>query len=384
MKVKGFKSIAYIVLLLALSVVVSLVAGGCSKSSSNEIKIGVAGAMTGDNAIWGTSELKAAQLAVDEVNAKGGVLNKKIVLVPEDDQCDAKQAASVAQMFVSNKDIVGVIGHLFSGAALAAAPIYQQNSMPYIAVTASNPKIPQVGDYIFQINVNDNVASAQTADYTVSKLGAKNIAIIYDNSDYGKAFKDGFAAEAQKLGAQITDVETYVGGQDQDFSVQLTKIATKHPDTVLLAGYAKEAGLIVQQAKQLGVKVQFVGEDGDNDPLFLKLGGTAAEGTIVTTYFDRSVQDPVAKAFVEKYEKTYNTEAFSDTPYAYDAMNTMVDAIRRAGSTDKKAIRDAIASTNGLQGVSGSISFDHGARPVAWNIVLQVVNGKFQYKDLIH
>lgn len=328
------KGIVGIILLLALSVAVFLIVSGCSKPS-NEIKIGVAGPMTGDSSIWGQSVLKAAQLAVDEANANGGVLGKKIVLVPGDDQATSTQAASVAQIFVADKDIVGVIGHEFSSCALAAGPIYQAAGMPYIAVTASNPKIPLIGSYVFQINVNDTVASAQTADYTVNKLGAKKIAVIYDNTDYGKAFKDGFMDEAQKDGAQITDVETYVGGQDKDFSVQLTKMAATDPDTILLAGYANEGGLIAQQARQLGIKAQFVGEDADNDPLFLKLGGAAVNGAIVTTYFDRNIQDPAAKAFVEKYEQAYKTDAFSDTPYAYDAMNTMIDAIKRAGSTDK-------------------------------------------------
>ena len=138
--------------------------------------------------------------------------------------------------------------------------------------------------------------------------------------------------EAQKDGAQITNVETYVGGQDKDFSVQLTKMAATDPDTILLAGYANEGGLIAQQARQLGIKAQFVGEDADNDPLFLKLGGAAVNGAIVTTYFDRNIQDPAAKVFVEKYEQAYKTDAFSDTPYAYDAMNTMIDAIKRAVS----------------------------------------------------
>ena len=358
--------------------------GSTATSTSKDIKIGVAGSMTGDSAIWGQSLVKAAQLAADEVNSQGGVLGKKIVLVQGDDKADPKEAASVAQMFVANKDIVGVIGHLFSSTALAAAPIYQQAGMPYIAVTASNPKIPKIGDYIFRINVNDIVASTQTADYTVQKLGAKKIAIIFDNTDYGIAFKDGFSAEAKKLGAQITDVEAYVGGQDRDFSVMLTKMAATNPDTILMSSYANEGALIMQQAKQLGVKAQFVGPDALNDPNFLNLAKGAADGAVITTYFDRNITDPTAKAFVEKYEKTYKESAFSDTPYAYDAMKVMIDAIKRAGSTDKKAIRDAIASTKDLPGVTGAIYFDKdGDRPVAWNIVLKVVNGKFEIKDII-
>jgi branched-chain amino acid transport system substrate-binding protein len=370
-----------IVLLLVLSVLV-LVATGCSQSSKT-IKIGVAGSMTGDSAIWGQTALKAAQLAVDQVNAQGGVLGRQIVLVPGDDQADPQTAANVAQQFASDPSILGVIGHEFSSTALPAAPIYQKAGLPYIIVTASNPRLADIGNYVFRINADDIVASAQTASYTVNSLHAKNIGIIYDNDDYGRAFKDGFAAKAQSLGAKIVDVETYVGGQDRDFSVQLTKLAAAKPDTVLLSGYDTEAAMIVVQAKQLGFNPQFVSEDGVATPNFIKLAGSAANGVICTTYFNRAIPDPNVQAFVKMYESRYNEPTFSDAPYAYDAMNAMIDAIKRAGKPDRSAIRDALVTTD-IPGVTGQITFAaNGSRQVAWNVVVEVVNGQWVIKDMI-
>jgi branched-chain amino acid transport system substrate-binding protein len=374
-------------LLLALVLVLMLIfTAGCGSSDdSKEIKIGYAGPMTGDNALWGQSALKAAQIAVDEANANGGINGKKLVIVAGDDKGDPKEAASVAQKFVSDPNIVAVLGHVFSTCELTAGPIYQSAGMPNMVTCASNPKIPKIGDYVFRINVGDVVAAQQNADYVVNKLGLKKIAIIYDNMDYGIAYKDGFSAQAQKNGAVITDVETYVGsGQDRDFTVQLTKIAATNPDSIFLVSYATEAALIMQQARQLGIKAKFLGPDSLNTAHFLELAKGSAEGTVVATYFDRGVPDPKAKEFVEKYEKRYNEPTFTTAPYAYDAMNVVIDALKRAGKADRKALRDAIEQTKDLPGVTGTINFDKdGDRPVAWNVILEVVNGKFVVKDLI-
>lgn len=361
-----------------------LMAAGCGDTEKTDIKIGLGAPMTGDSALWGQSALKAAQLAVDEVNEQGGIDGRKVVIVPGDDKGDPKEAASVAQKFISDPDIVAVVGHAFSTATLAAAPLYQSAGLPEMVFTASNPKIPKIGDYIFRINVSDEVAGRQTATYVVQELGLKKIAVIYDNMDYGVAFKDCFVEQAEKEGAEIPIVETYVGTQDRDFSVQLTKIGATNPDAILMVAYAAEAGLISQQAKQLGITAQLLGPDSMNSEHFLNIAKDAAEGTIITTYFDRGVPDPKAQEFVKKYEETYNEPTFTDCPYAYDAMLTVLDAIKRAGSTDKAAIKDALAQTKDLVGVTGNIYFDEdGDRPVAWNIVLEVKDGKFVIKDLI-
>lgn len=371
-----------LLLLAALMVLFSFSVAGCSSGAQKNIVIGVVGPMTGDNAVWGQYEWKTAQLAADEINAAGGVLGKQIVLVQGDDKGDPKEAATVAQSFVAKK-VNAVIGPIFSSATLAAGPIFNQAHIPEIVVLASNPKVAQIGDYTFRINVNDAIAGAQTGQYIVQKMNAKKIGVIFDNNDYAIGVKDALISKATELGAQITDVETYVGGQDRDFSVQLTKIAATKPDVIFCSSYSPEGAMIAQQARGLGINTQLVFPDASATPDFLKLAGDAANGAILTTYFNRDIPDPKAKALVDKYEAKYNEPTFVTVPYTYDAIYVMADSIKRAGSLDPAKIRDAIGSTKDFPGVTGPITVVNRDRPEGWNVVLQVENGQFKVIDMI-
>ena len=386
------KRAAGILLVVLIVLVLSVGCGTTSNSASakaeestKDIQIGLAGPMTGDSAIWGQSALKAAQLAVDDFNAQGGVNGRKVVIVSEDDKGDPKEAATVAQKFINNKDIVAVFGHLFSGTALTAGPLYQKVGIPYMVVVASNPKIANIGNYVFRVSINDSIFAKKIAEYVVLKMGLKNIGIIYDNHDLGVSVKNVFSETAKNNGAVIAGIETYISGQDRDFSIQLTNLGKTNPDGIMLASYSTEGALIVQQAKQLGIKTQFVGYDGLDDPNFLNLAKDAAEGTVIGTLFNRDIQDPVAKAFVEKYEKKYNEQIFSCVPYAYDGMLTILDALKRSKSIDRKDLRDALDQTNSanLTGVTGKITFDENRdRSAAWIVMLQVKEGKFTVKEI--
>ena len=349
---------------------------GDSTTSVEDIKIGVAGPMTGDYTIWGQSTLQGAQIAVDEFNEKGGLDGRKVVIVPADDKGDPKESATVAQKLVNDQDVVAIVGHNFSAAVLTAAPIYQREGLPHVVVTASNPKIPDIGDCIFTISLNDNQISYKMADFAVLEMGWKKIAILRENSDYGVATENAFTEQTIKDGGEIVAVETYLAGQDRDFSVQLTKIRETNPDTILLAGFGTEAGLIVQQARQLGIETQFYGVDGVNSDVFFELGKEAAEGTIIATLFDRGVEE--AKPFVEKYEEIYNEPIFSPAPYAYDAMNVVLNALTRAKSVSREDLRDAIADTNNanLVGVTGNIVFtENGLRDAGWLVMIVYEDG---------
>jgi len=373
------------VFLVAVLVMVS--GAGCKETPAEEplkdIKIGLAGPMTGDYAIWGQSTLKGAQIAVDEFNEKGGLNGRKVVLVPADDKGDPKEGATVAQKLVNDPDVIAIAGHNFSAAALTAAPIYQREGLPMVGITASNPKIPEVGDYIFTIGLNDNQISQKMADYAVLEREWKKIAILRENSDYGLATESAFTDQAVKDGAEITTVETYLQGTDRDFSVQLTKIRETNPDCILLIGFGTEHGLIVKQAQQLEIDTQLYGVDGTNSDVFFELAGDAAEGIIIATLFDRGVEE--AKPFVEKYEATYKESIFSTCPYAYDALNVILNALTRAESVTRKDVRDAIAATNdqNLAGITGKIVFaENGGRHTAWLVNIIYENGEIKVRDV--
>lgn len=350
---------------------------GCSSpeadgGSSDTIKIGVASPYTGDYAQFGDYTRDGVELAVEEINKAGGVLGKPIEIVYGDDKGDSKEAVSVAQKFASDKNIVGIVGHFFSGATLAAGPIYQQNEIPTIAVASTNPDVANIGDYVFRINVGDNYQGSQLAELLKAK-GYNKVSVIYDNSDYGKGVSDVFSNSFKELGGEVLFNETYLGGQDKDFSLILTKIKNSDTEAIVLVSYYTEASLIIQQARNLGIEAPFYASDSLYTDDFLTLAGSAANGTHVVCYFHESDPSEAAQEFVKKFEGKYNKKVDSWSPYAYDAMHVMADAINRAGTTDGPAVRDAIASTADFQGATGITNFKGAREPVGKDLIILVV-----------
>jgi branched-chain amino acid transport system substrate-binding protein len=346
------------------------------------IKLAMAAPLTGDYANFGLSDIEGMQLAVDEINAKGGVLGKKIELIRGDDKGDSKEAVSVAQKFVNDKDLVAVLGHFFSGCSLAAGPIYQKAGIPMLAVASTNPKVPLTGDYVFRINVGDNYQGSQLAEWLYTKKGKKSIAVVYDNNDYGKGVYDAFRGKLEQLGGKIVDTETYVGGQDKDFSVIITKAKQAKPEALVIAGYYSDAALLVTQAKRLGLDVMTVGSDSIYSDDFTKIGGKAVEGVYTVGYFHASDPRPKAQEFVRKYKEKYNKVPDAWAPYAYDAVYVIADAITRAGSVDRGKVRNALAQTKGFEGASGVTTFNENREPAGKDlIVLKVKDGSFVVAD---
>lgn len=346
--------------------------------SSETIKLAMVAPMTGDYAQFGQSAREGIEMAIGEINAKGGVLGRQIELVIGDDKGDSKEAVSVAQQLLARGDITGILGHFFSGATLAAGPIYQREAMPTVAMASTNPKVAQIGNYVFRVNVGDNYQGTQLGDWLVTRHGLKRVAVIYDNSDYGSGVSLVLSDRVKALGGEIVATETYVGGQDRDFSTQLTKIKAANPETLVMASYYSEAALIVQQAKRLGLNVLTVGTDSIYSDDFTKLGGQDVEGVYTVSYFHNSDPRPEAQAFVKAYQAKYGELPDSWAPYAYDAAYIMTEAIDKASSTDGAGIRDALAQTNHT-GATGVTTFQDGQEPAGKDLlILQVKDGSFQ------
>lgn len=366
-----------VISIMIMAVILSAIITGCSSTenggkNADTIKIGVASPYTGDYAQFGDYTKDGVELAVEEINKAGGVLGKPIEIVYGDDKGDSKEAVSVAQKFSSDKNIVGIVGHFFSGATLAAGPIYQQNKIPAIAVASTNPEVANIGDYVFRINVGDNYQGSQLAELLKAQ-GYNKVSVIYDNSDYGKGVSDVFSNKFKEIGGEVLLNETYLGGQDKDFSLILTKIKNSDSEVIVLVSYYTEASLIIQQARNIGIDVPFYASDSLYTDDFIKLAGDAAEGTHVVCYFHESDPSEAAQEFVKKFEAKYNKKVDSWSPYAYDAMHVMADAINRAGSTDGTAIRDAIAATADFQGATGVTNFQGAREPVGKDLVILVV-----------
>jgi branched-chain amino acid transport system substrate-binding protein len=353
-----------LVLALALAGGVLAACGGDEGSSDGgdeaaaPFKVGVAGPMTGQYATYGASHKAGSELAMEELNAAGGVNGGEVSIAIGDDLGDPKEAVLVAQKFIDDAEIVVVNGHQFSGATIAAGSKYQPAGLTMITPSATQPDITDLGDFIWRICMTDAVQGKGLADYSVGTLGLKNIAIMYDNSDYGRGLADAYDEGVKAAGGTVVAKEQYATG-DTDFKAQLTKIKGANPELIFLSGYYPEGSKIAQQAKELGMDVQMLGSDGYASDELPKLGGAAVEGMLVSTFFDYTKDDPAVQKFVEAYQAKYegaNPDWF--VANAYDVMMLAAAAAEKAGTNERTAINDALAEIGTYEGISGPISFD--------------------------
>jgi branched-chain amino acid transport system substrate-binding protein len=366
---------------IILSSILALTVGftGCSSKtaqSSKEIKIAVVGPMTGDSAQYGEAFKRATELMAKKVNDAGGVNGSKIKLQVVDDKNDAKEATNVAQMLVSDKDVVGVIGHFSSTASLAGAPIYQRSGLVELSPTSSHPDFTKQGTYMFR-NVNTQAIEAPIlADFAVNDLKKKNIAVIYINNDWGITTKDNFINKAKELGANITAVEAFIGGQTKDFTPTITKIKGTNPDLLFVAAMYSEAGMIAQQIKQLNYDIQLLGASSLNNEQLIKLAGPAVEGLYLTNNFFAADPAEHVQSFVKEYKEAYGVEPDQFAAVAYDSLGMMVEALKVSGP-DRTKLRDALAGIKDYNGVTGKTTFNEN-RDVEKNmIIMQIKDGKF-------
>jgi branched-chain amino acid transport system substrate-binding protein len=362
-------------IVLLLAIFVGLGTGVCAYGQ--DIVIGEYGSMTGGTATFGISTDEGLQLAVDQINAKGGVLGKQIKVVVEDDQSRPEEAVTVVQKLINEDKVVAVIGEVASTRSLAAAPVCQRARIPMLSPSSTNPKVTQVGSYIFRACFIDPFQGGAMANFAMNKLNMKKLAILYDvKNDYSVGLRQFFIDTITKNGGQIVADESY-GEGDIDFKAQLTKIRAANPDGIYVPGYYTEVGLICRQARELGITVPLMGGDGwDSDKTF-EIGRDAVNGCYFTNHYSPEENRPEVKAFVDAYRAKYSGK----TPDAmailgYDSMDLMADAIRRAGDTKGKAIRDALASTKDFPAASGNITIDSHRNAQKPIVILKIENDK--------
>lgn len=350
-----------------------LISAGCQKKE-DVIRVGVAGPMTGDQAKMGTDFKNGVTLAVEEWNSKGGVLGKKIITLISDDQHDPKQAVSVANKMV-NDGVSGVIGHFNSSCSIPASDVYNRAGIPMITPASTNPQLTDKGYRgVFRVCGRDDQQGKVGADFVLNKLKIKKIAIIHDKTTYGQ----GLADEFKKFISDKVSV-VYYGGiiqGDKDFKTVLTALKEKKPELIYFGGIYPEAGLLVKQARELGISIPFMSGDGAIDPKFVEIAGAkAAEGTYLTFSPDPK-KVPTAKAFIENYEKRFG-EIGPYSSYAYDAANILFTAMKEAGTTEGKVVIEKL-HTMEFSGALGNIRFDgKGDVAVAPYVVWITKDGKF-------
>ncbi|HET8675435.1 MAG TPA: ABC transporter substrate-binding protein [Blastocatellia bacterium] len=358
--------------------------GNSAGGETGPVRVGVYMDLSGQTSSFGQSSVNGIRMAAEEINKAGGVNGRQIELVVEDDQGRPEQAATVVTKLINQDRVHAVLGEVASSNSLAAAPIAQQARVPMITPSSTNPKVTQVGDYIFRVCFIDPFQGEVMAKFAANTLKAKKAAILLDvNSDYSRGLAQFFETSFSGLGGQIIQKQSYTQ-TDRDFSGQLTAIRSANPDVIYVPGYYGQVGVIAKQAKQLGINAPLLGGDGWDAPQLWDLGGSALNGAFISNHYSIDDPSPAIQKFVADYKARYSGLApDAIAALGYDAMKGLADAITRAGTTNGPKLRDAIAQTKNLAGVTGNISIDNERNAVKPAVVLELQNGKFVYKETI-
>lgn len=361
-------------LLTAMTAISLMTTVGCTKKAGNEILVGEYGSFTGGEATFGLSTSKGIKMAFDEKNKAGGVKGRQLKLISLDDQGKSEEAASAVTRLITQNKVVAVIGEVASSRSLAAAPIAQQYKVPMISPSSTNPKVTEIGDYIFRVCFIDPFQGTVMAKFATDNLKAKKVAILRDvKSDYSVGLADFFVKKFKELGGEVVADQSYQSGEI-DFKAQLTQIRGTKPDAIFVPGYYTEVGLIARQARQLGIKAPLMGGDGWDSSKLYEIGKDAINGNYFSNHYTTESTDPVVVDFIKKFKERYNETPDGLAALGYDAAKILIAAMERTTDLSPKSIRDEIAKTKNFVGVTGKITID-GDRNATKSAVVVKVDG---------
>jgi branched-chain amino acid transport system substrate-binding protein len=352
-------------------------------AAGGEIVIGHYGSLTGNTAHFGQDTDKAVRLAVDEQNAAGGVLGKQIRVVTLDDRGDSAEAANAVSRLIDVEKVSAVIGEVASSLSLAGGRVAQRRKVPMISPSSTNPKVTQVGDYIFRVCFLDPFQGKVMADFSRDTLKFDKVAILKDvKNDYSIGLADAFKAAFTARGGQIPVEQSFSAG-DTDFSAQVTAIKAANVQGIYVPGYYTEVGSIARTAQRLGLKVPLMGGDGWDSPDLFKIGGDALEGSFYSDHFAPDAATAKSKEFVQRFTAKYGAPPTGLGALGYDAAGVLFDAIKRAGKSDPASIRDALATTKNFEGVSGTITMNANRDADKSAVIVAIEGGKGKYRATV-
>jgi branched-chain amino acid transport system substrate-binding protein len=365
--------------------------GGCpgpdessqTGGSGSEIPVGVYVALTGPTATFGQATRDGAQLAADEVNARGGILGRRVRLIVEDNLGRPDQAVSTVTKLITRDNVIALIGENASSRSLAAAPIAQSNQVPMISPSSTNPEVTEKGDYIFRVCYTDPYQGAAIAEFVRNSLGLDAVAILKDiRNDYSVGLAQFFRSNFEERGGRVVAEPSYAEG-DADFRSQLTAIRNSGAQAIIIPGYYTDVGQIARQARELGIRLPLVGGDGWDSPKLLEIGGAALDGSYFANHYFVGEERPAVREFVGTFQERFRRLPDSVNALSYDAARILFEAIERAGEIDKARIRDEIAATSNFQGVSGVITIGPDRNPIKPVAILSIRNGEIGLEEWV-
>ena len=347
---------------------------------SAPIRIGIFLPLSGPTSSFGLATLNGIRLAADETNKAGGINNRQIQLISEDDQGRPENAAAAVTKLIEQDHVVALLGDVASANSLAAARRAQAAMVPMISPASTNPAVTEVGNYIFRTAFSDPFQAGVLAEFAAKGLKAKRVAVFVDNtSDYSQSLAKNFTENVSRLGGQVLMRQGYVAG-DRDFKAQLAAIKSSKPDVIVVCGYYTEAGMIAKQAKELRINTPLLGGDGWDSAQLWKFGGAALNGSYMVNHYASDDPSPANKEFVAGYKARYEgLEPDALAALGYDAMKMLADAIKRAGTTEGSVLQQALARTKDFEGVTGLISIDKNRATIKPAVILKLQDGKFVY-----
>ena len=371
------------VLLRSCPVLVLAAALAAPLLAQDTIKVGEVASLTGKDAAFGQSSHEGTLLSVEEINAAGGVLGRRLELITLDDASKPGESGTAARKLISRDKVVALLGEVASSRSIEMAPIAQNARIPMISPSSTNPKVTQFGDYIFRVCFTDPFQGAVLAKFALTRLHARKLAILTSVSNaYSVGLSKYFREPYLAGGGTIVDEQRYSEG-DKDFKAQLTAIMASGADGLLVSGYYTEAALVCIQAKQLGLAIPIFGGDGWEAQELITIGGDAVEGKFYSTHFSPASPAPAVQAFVARFRQRWGAEPDAMAALGYDSAGVLAAAIRRAGTAEPAALRAAIAATKDYPGVTGSTSLDANRDATKPAVILTVKDGKFALVDTV-
>lgn len=369
---------------IALFSVLTAFLSSCAKRE-NTIKIGEYASLSGKEASLGQSSHNGTLLAIEHLNAAGGVLGQKLELITEDTQSKPGESGTATRKLISRDKVVAILGEVASSRSLEGAPVCQAARVPMITPASTNPSVTEVGDYVFRVCFIDPFQGPVLAKFALETLKTKRIAILSSTSSAYSVGLAKFFKEAILAGGGTIVAEPKYSEGDKDFRAQLTAIKATNPDAIFQPGYYNEGALICIQARDLGINLPIFGGDAWEAEALMELGGKAVEGTYLCSHYSPEDPSPRVQQFVTAYKKRFGSGYAPDSnaSLGYDSALLLVDAIKRAGSTDRARVRDAIAATKDFDAVTGRITINPRRDASKSAVIITVKDGKFRFVQRI-